>query len=172
MNIDFSRFTNENITSLPIEDQIEIKDIEINGRNIKLIKPVKINGNIYKVGQDKLLDITIDYIYSERCGRCLEEFSKSSKTNLTGNIMIGSEDNYDFQDEDDEIIFYDGITLDLTEDIINAIILDLPIKPICKEECKGICQECGVDKNKQACNCEVENLDPRLAKLKEFFKED
>lgn len=58
--------------------------------------------------------------------------------------------------------------IDVTEVIENNIIIELPIKRLCKENCKGLCQQCGVNLNFSKCKCE-KDIDPRLAKLKDFF---
>lgn len=172
MNIDLSRFIDENITSLPIEGNINIDEVDINGRVINFDKPIDYKGTIYRVGMDKFIDIDIEYNYSEFCGRCLNSFIKSSKTKLIGQLVIGNENEDVFEDLGEEIIFYNGEILDLTNDIKSMIILDLPMKPICKEECEGLCPVCGIDKNKHNCDCEIDTVDPRFSKLKEFFPED
>lgn len=174
MNIDLSRFIDEDITSLPIEGELNLEHIEMNGRNINFIEPINYKGNIYRVGTDKFLDVDINYTYSEQCGRCLETFVKSGKTDLTGELIIGSEDDYEFNEneEAEEIIFYNGEILDLTNDVRSMVLLDLPMKPICREDCEGLCPVCGLDRNKEKCDCVIDTIDPRLAKLKEFFPED
>jgi uncharacterized protein len=45
------------------------------------------------------------------------------------------------------------------------------MKPLCSEDCKGICPQCGQDLNEGECDCEIETVDPRLAKLKEFYND-
>jgi len=70
---------------------------------------------------------------------------------------------------EEELIVVSGYTLDLTEPIISSILLSLPMKTICDEDCKGICPNCGRDLNEGQCNCEDKNIDPRLAKLKELM---
>ncbi|SUY61625.1 ribosomal protein L32 family protein [Clostridium sporogenes] len=58
--------------------------------------------------------------------------------------------------------------IDVTEVIENNIIIELPIKRLCKKNCKGLCQQCGANLNFSKCKCE-KDIDPRLAKLKDFF---
>ena len=61
--------------------------------------------------------------------------------------------------------------LDLKEVAENSIYLELPFKKLCNEDCKGLCQSCGVNLNNETCSCEDLDIDPRLAGLKDFFKE-
>lgn len=72
-------------------------------------------------------------------------------------------------DKDDEVIFIDSDTIDITEIIENNIILALPVKRLCKEDCKGLCLRCGSNLNFTTCNCDKDNTDPRLSKLKDLF---
>jgi len=74
--------------------------------------------------------------------------------------------------KDDEIIFIDGDTIDITNIVKNNIILSLPFKKLCKDDCKGICQNCGGNLNTTSCHCKEDDIDPRLAKLKDLFSAD
>lgn len=69
--------------------------------------------------------------------------------------------------EDNKII--DGSTIDLSELISEMIYLNLPMKVLCKSNCKGICTQCGQDLNEQICTCQKSDIDPRLEKLKSIF---
>ena len=55
--------------------------------------------------------------------------------------------------------------IDLLELAREQIILSLPEKPLCDEECKGLCTSCGADLNEETCTCEPEPADPRMAVL-------
>ena len=62
--------------------------------------------------------------------------------------------------------------VDLAPLVRELTILELPIHPLCKEDCQGLCQECGTNLNEKDCGCVIDEIDPRLAKLKELLKED
>ena len=55
--------------------------------------------------------------------------------------------------------------IDLTEAVQEQILLSLPLRPLCREDCKGLCPGCGEDLNKGACGCSGKAVDPRLAVL-------
>lgn len=167
MSIDLSRFFDEDISSIPIRESLNFESIDFDGRNIEFVEPIKVIGNIYRVGQDKYLDVEINYSYRESCGRCLESFTKSQTTGLSGKLTDDTD-----EDSEEELVYYDGEILDLTSDVRSMVLLDLPMKPICKDDCQGLCPVCGIDKNKEDCDCVVDTVDPRLAKLKDFFPED
>ena len=72
---------------------------------------------------------------------------------------------------DDEVILLDSGNIDLSEVTDRAFVGSIPIKYLCSEDCKGLCSVCGANLNRESCSCEEDNIDPRLAKLKEFIKD-
>lgn len=171
MSIDLSSFHDETVFSIYIEEKLEKSSLDINGRYIKFMEPIKYEGEIYKVNGDKLLHININYKYEEICGRCLEPFVKEQNTVLSGKLMKKTGKIIEFEEDNDEAIYYEGENLNLSPYITSMVILSLPMKPLCDETCKGLCPKCGVNHNKEECDCVVEDIDPRLAKLKDFFSE-
>jgi uncharacterized protein len=168
MSIDLSGFYDEAVMSLPVEGELQRDFLDIDGRKIKFIDPIKYQGEIYRAQGEKLLHIDIRCKYEEACGRCLEPFVNVIDTVLSGRL-IEKVDEITQDEDDDDLIYYVGEKLDLTEDIMSMVILSLPMKPLCDEECKGLCPQCGANLNREECNCVVENVDPRLLVLKDFF---
>lgn len=76
--------------------------------------------------------------------------------------------------DDTEIAFFEGEGLFLTDVLAEQVLLALPMKVICRSDCRGLCPECGVNLNNEECRCEVHVADARmvpLARLKqEWFK--
>ena len=70
--------------------------------------------------------------------------------------------------EDLELAYYEEDTIDLDRVIYEQIMLQMPIKPLCRETCKGLCPHCGINLNLASCHCEAETFDERLAVLKKF----
>ena len=63
---------------------------------------------------------------------------------------------------------YRDDTIDLGEVVREQLYLALPMKPLCQEDCKGLCPVCGVNRNRETCTCQQEWVDPRMAALKEW----
>lgn len=167
MKIDLSGLREKDVLSVSIEGEIKKDMLDITGREIHFVKPIKYEGAIYKTDSGFFAQVNISYSYSEICGRCLESFTKDGTAVLTGQL-IKKEENQ-LEDEIEDAIYYEGDEVSLKDDIINAIILSLPMKPLCSENCKGICPHCGANLNVEKCNCEEENIDPRLAILKDLI---
>jgi uncharacterized protein len=76
-------------------------------------------------------------------------------------------------DEDDfEVAFYEGDTIDLGQLMREQFYLALPMKPLCRDECRGLCPVCGANRNTTTCACDAAWGDPRLAGLKDLLKKD
>ncbi len=69
-------------------------------------------------------------------------------------------------DEDLGVSFYKDETLDLGELMREQFYLVLPMKPLCRPDCKGLCPVCGINRNRETCTCQTEWTDPRLDALK------
>ncbi len=99
------------------------------------------------------------------CARCLETFAQSLDFHLEaqfGPPPIQPQEGPTFP------IGVNGI-LDLTEPLREQALLDLPMRPLCRPDCRGLCIECGKDLNEGACDCVEETIDPRLARLKQLL---
>ncbi|HEY5524016.1 MAG TPA: DUF177 domain-containing protein [Clostridium sp.] len=99
------------------------------------------------------------------CSRCLDTFiypidiDIEERFTSDSNLLIG-EDNLTLVQDD---------VLDISEIVENSIISTLPIKKLCQAHCKGLCQSCGANLNRQSCNCNNENYDIRLEGLKSLL---
>jgi uncharacterized protein len=109
------------------------------------------------------------------CSRCLERFMLSLNPEFDISLSPAQFQTLpaemELQKEDLEKEFYDREVIDLDSIIQHQIILAMPFYPLCREDCKGLCSHCGINKNKETCQCsDKEFVDPRLSGLKDFFK--
>ncbi len=102
------------------------------------------------------------------CSRCLKEISYPIETSFSIVLKpVGEE-----EDEDDEnTVYYDPQEneADLSGIVVDIIGVNIPMRPICEDDCKGLCEKCGTNLNLAACNCKTEKTDPAwevLRKLK------
>lgn len=76
----------------------------------------------------------------------------------------------DRADEEEAMIhFFEGDTIDLLPYVAQAIFLNMPMKTLCREDCKGLCSECGINLNEKECSCDKSPIDPRLAVLADLL---
>jgi uncharacterized protein len=85
---------------------------------------------------------------------------------------VGQEDceERELSDKDLAVGFYQDDKIDLSQMIWEQVYLALPMKPLCKEDCRGLCPQCGTNLNLSMCSCDRETVDPRLATLKTLLK--
>ncbi len=98
------------------------------------------------------------------CARCGKEFSYSEPIALEAKIT----DKLANKDEDEFILLTD-FSLDIDELVRSTLILEMPSRFLCREDCKGLCPKCGCDLNEGSCSCELVERDPRWDVLKDYF---
>ena len=138
--------------------ELEFNDLEFVDREIEINDNIQLELEIYNTVDTFVLEGEMKAELNLSCSRCLQKYSSKIELNISEDILKN-------EMEDEEELYLDDI-------IVDNIILFLPMKALCSDDCKGICPQCGQDLNKGDCDCEVEVVDPRLAKLKEFYKDD
>lgn len=132
---------------------------------LPLNSEVKLNGRITNLSGSLILKATLDFSLLLSCDRCCDEYEESYHLDFSDVIAReGSE--Y----EEGEFIPYSGNKVDLTEAIFKTIFPLTLDKHLCNPNCKGLCPICGGNLNERECGCKDEEIDPRLEKLKDFFK--
>ncbi|MGB8647909.1 MAG: DUF177 domain-containing protein [Anaerolineae bacterium] len=110
------------------------------------------------------------------CGRCLEMFAMPNRFAIeeefrpTIDVITGAKISLTPDDESETLIDARHM-LDLREVIRQDLLLALPMYPVCRSKCRGLCPNCGQNWNEAACNCSLEEIDPRLAVLKRLLQE-
>lgn len=121
-------------------------------------------------GEDKLLlEGEAAFVTELPCDRCLEpvEILVSLAFDKEIDMRQTSESRIEDLDETDFVI---GYNLDVDKLIYGEILVNWPMKTLCKEDCKGICRKCGTNLNHGTCDCDTVELDPRMAVIAEIFK--
>ena len=103
------------------------------------------------------------------CARCLEPVIEeiSRDFDLTYKPLEGKtrEEELRLKTDDTEIGFFEGDGLFLADVLAEQVLLALPMKVICRSDCRGLCPRCGANLNGEDCRCEAHAADPRLAVL-------
>ena len=137
-----------------------------------ILEPIKVEGSLYKVDGEILIDTEGSYEYKAPCDRCLAESSQSISFQSSGKLVKEEAGNNVEEEESDEIVYYKELTVNLNDYIWNQIASSLPMKFVCSEDCKGLCQKCGKDLNEGPCDCHIETGDLRFEKLRELSLND
>lgn len=141
--------------------------------DLKVVSPLKGHVRMRRVNQGILLDGWVDLTVELTCSRCLKQFEQSLHVPFeerfypTVDVVTGTP--LPPIDEDDVFPIDDHHRVDLTEAIRQDVLLAIPIVTLCKEDCAGLCAQCGQDLNLGTCNCEPE-VDNRLNVLKTLLQ--
>ena len=104
------------------------------------------------------------------CSRCLKDFWQPLKINFTE--MFSTHPAGNPGDElGEQPLPADG-SIDLTPIIRDYASLDIPIRQLCSEECKGLCPVCGMNRNQEDCGHRLESIDPRMAELRKLLENE
>ena len=166
MTIDISDLIRKKIIKKDLHLVIDDEDILKDSEDIKIFSPIKLQGTLSNLDEVISLDGSLTCEVNLLCSRCLEDFK------YLIDIEIHEKFTSNQEVEDDDINFFEGDSIDLTNIIENNIVMALPVKKLCREECKGLCHRCGVNLNHASCKCGNDTVDPRLAKLKDLFSTD
>ena len=103
------------------------------------------------------------------CSRCLKVFDYPLTINIEEEyfpvIDVNSGTALEIPDDPASFTIDEHHILDLSEAIRQNALLAIPMKPLCRKDCSGLCQECGQDLNEGQCDCEKQKIDPRWSKL-------
>ena len=109
------------------------------------------------------------------CSRCLNEFVDAAQLDLEEEFFprvdVNTGQRMPLPSDTEGTIIDVNHVLDLTEVLRQYVIAAQPIKPLCRADCSGLCQECGVDLNKENCTCGEGTRDPRWAGLAALLRE-
>ncbi|MEN6616166.1 MAG: DUF177 domain-containing protein, partial [Syntrophorhabdus sp.] len=107
------------------------------------------------------------------CSRCLEEFDLAISVDMSIKIVPKTKlpelAEMELHGEDLDVYYYEGDEIDIDPFIYEEVILNMPIRPLCDDACKGICPTCGKNRNTELCECPDAALSILGEKLKSFL---
>jgi uncharacterized protein len=154
------------------ERTFESSDVSVRDDAYQVVAPIHLAFDLHK---DKDTFRLVGRVRTELelpCSRCLEPFrlpvDQAFDLRYHPQPDAAAESETEIAEEDLETSFYRDEQIDLAELLREQFYLVLPMKPLCREDCKGLCPQCGRNLNTETCNCTPAWEDPRLAALKQF----
>jgi uncharacterized protein len=117
--------------------------VEVDARLDKAIHHLYLNANIRASG-------------SFECDRCLEQFELPLTTKYSVVYLYNEAEQGRYPPEEIQILSPDATSVDLTTDVRDMVLLSIPLKLLCREDCRGLCSVCGTNLNRKQCGCEAE----------------
>lgn len=183
MQLDLTRFRD---AETPFARQFEPAELAAEGDPFRILGPVELVMTVRKDDDMYQLAGRIRASLELVCSRCLEPFAFNIDAPfdlryLPQHLNVSSSGAADDDDEDDEdavevggddlsTAFYKDDQIDLSHLVREQVYLVLPMKPLHRDDCKGLCPSCGANLNETTCECQVTWEDPRLAPLKALKK--
>jgi uncharacterized protein len=144
------------------------------GESFRVAAPVDLTFDIFKDKDQFRLVGRVRTALELPCSRCLEPFDwpvdAAFDLRYVPQAQNAGDGEREIADDDLTTAFYTDDTVDLGQLMREQLYLALPMKPLCRDECQGLCPSCGVNRNHASCGCAPRWDDPRLAALKAFNK--
>lgn len=158
----------EHSDGLDLHDTLDMSQIQRENRAVIRILPVSVlvhafesSGVMHVTGE-----ASADVVY--RCSRCLQDFDSRLQAELDERFVTRETTE---KEEEEDFRTVSGHLIDMDPVVYESMVLAMPYRPLCKEDCAGLCPSCGVNRNEAACSCDTTPIDPRLANLKDFFSD-
>lgn len=139
---------------LPLATELDFSAMEFQGI-YPFRTPVRITGEITARAGVVRLTATASFRFDGRCDRCLGEFSRDYEVTMD-HVLVTALEN-----EDSDLILLEEYQLPLDDLVQMDMLLELPYKSLCREDCSGLCPQCGKNLNEGPCGCRRETADPR-----------
>ena len=150
-------------TRLPLDAELDFTQVEFQGIR-PFTQPVRVIGEITARAGVVKLSAKAVFTFRGRCDRCLTPFERSYNIPVE-HILVTTLEN-----EDSDYVLLEDYQLAL-DDLVQAdIFLELPYKSLCREDCRGLCPQCGKNQNEGLCGCQTKTVDPRLEILSQLLK--
>ncbi len=132
--------------------------------------PVEVHVELDKTTGQLYLKMQIRTTGHFNCDRCVDEFEQAISCAYNMFYVYNEFETGKYESEEVQVISTDTVHLDLTEDVRQMTMLSVPLKLLCVEDCRGLCPQCGTNRNKESCSCKIEASDPRWEGLQHLLK--
>ena len=159
---------------LEVEGWFTNDDLKVNNQVMALVEPAQVRVRVELRGESVRVEGSLECRVSITCGRCAKgipkDIEKRFRVDYWPDPAVEEGEELELTYYDLDVGFYRNDELDLSAVLGEQILLEIPMKPVCREDCKGLCDQCGADLNERTCSCERSRVDPRLSALAEYKK--
>ncbi|MBE6938396.1 MAG: DUF177 domain-containing protein [Ruminococcaceae bacterium] len=149
--------------SIPIRYDADFRDYDFYGVK-PFPAPVSVEGSVDNSSGVVMLELRICAVAETRCASCGKSISVPMDVPVSLMVVTSEPDNDDY----DELVICEDGELELDDTVNEAITFAMDLRPLCKEDCKGVCFGCGADLNREPCRC-APRINPELEKLRNLF---
>ena len=140
-------------------------DLDLREHDLELTEPLNVNGVISQIREIIRVQGKLRARALRPCDRCLTEVDIAVDDDFElfyepNETEVGSTSETEIKGRDLQVSVYEGDALDLDQLVIEQLALNVPTRVLCKDDCRGLCDQCGTDLNQSTCSCE-QPVDPR-----------
>ncbi|MFQ5649124.1 MAG: DUF177 domain-containing protein [bacterium] len=150
------------------EFDADVEDLAFDAGNFQ-VKAIAVKSKVDKSEHNLVITSDIMVKIDLICDSCLDEFTDEFEDSYT--LLYTTEKEGYAEDEMVRFLNKGTQNIDLTEGLRESILLALPMRFKCSDECNGLCDQCGTNLNKKTCRCQKEAVDPRWHGLKHLLSE-
>jgi uncharacterized protein len=144
-----------------IHDHHFISDPSEIGLEPNFTEPVDVRATVDKAQHQVNVKAELRTSGTFSCDRCLEEFVQPIDARYNMFYIFDEESAGKYRVDEVRVLSPDTVSIDLTEDVREVVVLSVPLKLLCKQDCKGLCPHCGTNWNTGTCNCKDVRVDSR-----------
>ncbi|MEF9954084.1 MAG: DUF177 domain-containing protein [Clostridium sp.] len=150
---------------------VDLSVVKFNGETYDVIKQEPFELTMASTGAKKFfIEGSTSVTVEIPCARCLEPVPYICELDLTRELELKDHD-ADKEDILDKEFYLNGYNLDVDQLVYSELLQSLPMRVLCSENCKGICNRCGTNLNHGTCACDTSSFDPRMSVIQDIFKE-
>jgi DUF177 domain-containing protein len=148
------------VDGLRFEHQYQAGELDTRNYDFEMLAPPLVTGRVDRVGMDMRLRGEIKAEIAVACARCLKQVP--IRVAIPFDLLYAPEDpggnrtgEIELQARDMDFSVYERDEIDLDALVLEQIELELPSRALCRDDCQGLCPDCGVDLNLEQCNCNI-----------------
>jgi uncharacterized protein len=154
------------------QETLEVSPEMLGSEELLALGPIEWSGRVSFVDPGFYLAARLRYEQTLACDRCLARFTETVDEPVEALLLVDEPQVRDGERELDEedlgVIHLQGERFDTRPLVLENLQLNLPMKPVCRPDCAGLCPQCGADRNTAPCDCRTERVDPRWAALEKL----
>jgi uncharacterized protein len=149
---------------------VSADDLELSAEGVEFPEPIELDLTATKTGDEMIFQGAISSTAEMDCSRCLDRFEMPIQSKIQFVIQLLEISSPQNSDDDDFVVLPKTTQeYDFSERVREAILLELPLKPLCSVSCRGLCPMCGTNLNESGCDCTPDKTDERWESLRQLF---
>ena len=165
MKLDITAVLKNSDERIDFDYPADLSHLELTYGERPVTQPLSVRGSVFSRHGAVTLEFQITGTLALKCDRCAKEYEFPISCPFSA--MVSANPN---EEESEKLIVAENNSLDIDQIAEMALLLWLPAKQLCREDCKGLCPICGADRNEVDCGCDTRRVDPRLEGLKKLLE--